>query len=239
MSIPATQVCRWSLVVPVKVLARAKTRLAAAAGPYRERLALALAGDTVAAAIRSARVRQVVVVTDDGLAASELAALGADVVADEPDAGLNPALVHGAARRAGSGDGVGALSADLPALRPAELTRALDSAAAVARGFVADADGTGTTLYTARPGAAFTPAFGPHSRARHRAQGARELPAAGISGLRRDVDTLEDLRAALALGVGPRTAAVAAALGISATPTAEPDPGAPVGDGRTGDRRGR
>lgn len=205
---------RWTLVVPVKVLSRAKTRLAPAAGRHRERLALALAADTVAAALRSPRVDEIVVVTDDPVAADELAALGAGVVADEPDAGLNPALVHGATRRTRTHTGLGALSADLPALRADELTFALDRAAGVPRGFVPDAAGTGTTLYTARPGASFAPAFGPRSRERHRGQGARELlhERDGRSGLRRDVDTLTDLRAALTLGVGRRTAEVAHTL---------------------------
>ena len=59
----------WSLVVPVKVLARAKTRLAALAGPDRPALALAMAADTVAAALGCPEVGRVVVVTGDPQAA--------------------------------------------------------------------------------------------------------------------------------------------------------------------------
>ncbi|MDL4771704.1 MULTISPECIES: 2-phospho-L-lactate guanylyltransferase [Thermomonosporaceae] len=205
---------QWSLVVPVKVLARAKTRMSGAAGPHREALALAVATDTVAAALRSARVRDVIVVTDDPLPAAELAALGARIVPDEPDSGLNPALVYGAGRgrEAFPGAGVGALSADLPALRPGELDRVLEAAAEAPEAFVPDALGIGTTLYTARPGVPFSPAFGGDSRAAHRARGARELLLRDIDSVRRDVDTLDDLKAALALGTGPRTAGVAALL---------------------------
>ncbi|MFC4050879.1 2-phospho-L-lactate guanylyltransferase [Actinomadura syzygii] len=205
---------RWSLVVPVKVLARAKTRMSGAAGPLREPLALAVATDTVAAALRCDRVRTVIVVTDDPLPAADLAALGARVVPDVPDAGLNPALVHGAGRgrELAPGAGVGALSADLPALRPLELARVLDAAAEAPEAFVPDAAGTGTTLYTARPGVPFAPAFGADSRAAHRARGAREIVLPGTDTVRQDVDTLDDLRAALALGAGPRTSAVAARL---------------------------
>ncbi|RFS85775.1 2-phospho-L-lactate guanylyltransferase [Actinomadura spongiicola] len=204
----------WSLVVPVKPLARAKSRMSPHAGPHRESLALAVATDTVAAALRCDRVRTVIVVTDDPLPAADLAALGARVVPDVPDAGLNPALVYGAGRsREFAADmGVGALSADLPALRPLELARVLDAAAASPEAFVPDAAGTGTTLYTARPGVPFAPAFGPDSRAAHRARGARELLLPGTDSVRRDVDTLDDLRTALALGTGPRTAAVATRL---------------------------
>ncbi|GAA2092982.1 2-phospho-L-lactate guanylyltransferase [Actinomadura alba] len=202
-------------MVPVKVLARAKSRMSAAAGPYREALALSVAADTVAAALLCEHVGAVVVVTDDPLAASELSDLGARVVSDEPDAGLNPALAHGAAlaRALAPDAGVGALSADLPALRPAELSEVLGTAAAHGgTAFVPDTAGTGTTLYVASPGVVFAPAFGPDSRARHRAQGARELALAGIPSVRRDVDTLDDLIAALSLGAGPRTTAIAPLL---------------------------
>ena len=77
----------WSVVIPVKVLARAKSRLAGLAGPARSELALAMAADTVRAAAACPVVATVVVVTDDPAAASALGALGAWVVADEPDAG--------------------------------------------------------------------------------------------------------------------------------------------------------
>ena len=88
----------WTLVVPVKVLSRAKSRLAADTGPHREQLALAVAADTVSAALRCKSVASVLVVVSDPVAGAELAALGAQLVPDEPDGGLNPALVHGAAQ---------------------------------------------------------------------------------------------------------------------------------------------
>ena len=143
-----------------------------------------------------------------------LAGLGALVVPDEPRDGLNAALRHGAAHAGARwpGSGTAALSADLPALRPAELGRALRAAAAWPTAFVADAAGDGTTLYTAAPGAAFRPAFGLASRARHAAGGAVELGLDGIPGLRRDVDTPSDLRGAAALGLGPHSAPLAAEL---------------------------
>jgi 2-phospho-L-lactate/phosphoenolpyruvate guanylyltransferase len=214
---PGTHRLTWTLVVPVKPLARAKSRLSGAAGPHRERLALAIATDTVSAVLRSSRVQGVVVVTDDPVAAPELAALGAIIVPDEPDSGLNPALVHGAAeaRRLAPASAVGALSADLPSLRPDELDRVLEAASSTPNAFVPDAAGIGTTLYTARPDAGFFPAFGGLSRARHRDGGARELALDDVPSVRRDVDTIEDLRAALELGVGPHTASVAPLLPLA------------------------
>jgi len=204
----------WSVLLPVKVLAQAKSRLADLAGPRRAELALALACDTVTAVLGCEAAARVVVITDDPVAQATLGDLGALVTPDEPRDGLNAALRHGAAVAAARwpGCGTAALSADLPALRPAELARALNAAAAWPTAFVADAAGDGTTLYTAAPGAAFRPAFGLASRARHAAGGAAELDLTQVPGLRRDVDTPADLRGAAALGLGPRTAPLAAEL---------------------------
>ncbi|MGV9939074.1 2-phospho-L-lactate guanylyltransferase [Streptomyces sp. NPDC003401] len=206
---------QWSLVIPLKPLALAKSRLAdTAADALRPGLALAFAVDTVAAALACAAVRDVAVVTDDGLAGRELAALGARIVADAPRAGLNAALAHGAAAvRAGRPDSaVAALNADLPALRPVELDRVLDAAAEFPRAFLPDAAAIGTTLLAVAAGRELLPDFGIDSRARHRASGAVELRPAAVDSVRQDVDTGEDLRTALALGVGPRTAAAVARL---------------------------
>jgi len=205
----------WTVVLPVKVLARAKSRLAVLAGSRRADLALALASDTVSAVVACPEVARVLVVTSDATAGSRLAALGARVVPDEPGDGLNAALRHGASVAADRwpGSGVAALAADLPALRPAELGRALRAASAVGgAAFVPDAAGVGTTMYAAAPGVVFRPMFGGASRARHASAGAVELCLDGVLGLRRDVDTPEDLRAAVALGAGFRTAEVAGQL---------------------------
>ena len=198
----------WSVVIPVKLLARAKSRLSELPAERRQALALAMAADTVAAAVACPQVGAVVVVTDDPAVAAEAGRLGADVVADRRRAGLNQALEAGAEHAAARWPAHGrvALTADLPALSAGELGAALSQAAAVAEAFVADAAGTGTTMYAARPGAAFRPRFGPMSRERHRRAGVAELDVPSASGLRRDVDTLDDLRSAAELGLGRRSA---------------------------------
>ncbi|MBH5337195.1 2-phospho-L-lactate guanylyltransferase [Streptomyces pactum] len=207
----------WTVVVPLKPLSRAKSRLDGGVPEgWRPDLALAFAQDTVAAALACHAVAGVVVVTDDPRAGRELSALGARVLPDVPRPpadGLNAALAHGArAVRAGRPDAaVAALGADLPALRPAELGRVLGAAAEAGRAFLADAAGIGTTLLAAGPAAELAPAFGGASRARHRASGARELELPGVECVRQDVDTVQDLRAALRLGVGPHTSALLAA----------------------------
>jgi 2-phospho-L-lactate guanylyltransferase len=201
----------WSVVVPAKRLAVAKSRLrpltdvlGGGPGSPHDELVLALLADTVAAAAGCAAVEEVVVVTDDAAATDVVRDLGARTVADAPDRGLNPALVHGA-RCAGS-PAVAALSSDLPALRPAELAAALRAAEDTPRAFVADVHGTGTTLLTAL-GTELRPHFGPGSAQAHRTDGATPVSGAW-PGLLQDVDTEADLRAALVLGVGPRTTAL-------------------------------
>ncbi|PWR08964.1 2-phospho-L-lactate guanylyltransferase, partial [Micromonospora sicca] len=88
----------WTVVVPVKRLPAAKSRLRGALpGVPHEELALALAADTVRAVLACPAVAEVLVVTDDARAAAELAAAGARIVPDAPDGGLNGAFRRGAA----------------------------------------------------------------------------------------------------------------------------------------------
>lgn len=200
----------WGAVVPVKLLVLAKSRLASYGDRTRTELALAFADDVVTALLLSPSVQEVVVVTDDVRAAEALRRPRTCVVPDEPGAGLNAALSHGAAllhaRRPALG--VVALASDLPTLRPVDLEDALGRVHQ--RAFVADVHRTGTTMLAAAPGQALHPRYGPASRRAHLASGAVELPAPAA--LRRDVDTPADLREALLLGVGPRTTAVTEAM---------------------------
>jgi 2-phospho-L-lactate/phosphoenolpyruvate guanylyltransferase len=208
----------WAVVVPVKRLAAAKTRLrnttTTSAVPH-DQLVLAFAQDTVRAALACPLVSEALVVTDDPVATAALERLGARVVPDKPDAGLNAAVAYGAATLARPARWVAALTADLPALRPAELAAALRAAAtAPRRGFVPDAAGTGTTLLVAPPLVALDPRFGPGSAASHLASGARRLDGPWPS-LRRDVDTRDDLAEAARLGLGPATGTLGPHTGVT------------------------
>ncbi len=73
----------WTVLLPVKVLAQAKSRLAALAGERRLELALALASDTVSAVVACPEVARVIVVTSDPVAGPRLSSLGAIVIPDE------------------------------------------------------------------------------------------------------------------------------------------------------------
>ncbi|MFD4644329.1 2-phospho-L-lactate guanylyltransferase [Lentzea sp. NPDC058436] len=193
------------LLVPVKTLDRAKTRLTSATGGdpvSHAALALALALDTVTAALNTPGVRRVATITSDPAVAAEMAALGVESVPEPAEPGLNEALRHGA--RTLRSSRVGALQADLPALRSDELQAALEASAG-RRAFVPDRQGTGTTLLLAAPGAELDPRFGVGSAGHHRLSGAVALLGPWPS-LRCDVDTEEDLRLANALGLGAHTA---------------------------------
>lgn len=195
----------WTVIVPVKMLATAKSRLAPHVGALRRDLALAMAVDTVTA-IAACDGVELVVVTDDQEASAAMSGIAA-VVPDVPGDGINAALRYGATAL-GRADGrhVAAVQADLPALRPAELSAALRGAQRWEQAFVADVSGTGTTLYAAWAAALFAPRFGLGSAALHR-ESAAEL-VLDVPTLRRDVDTIDDLWAAARLGVGPCTAAL-------------------------------
>jgi 2-phospho-L-lactate guanylyltransferase len=199
-------VTAWTVVIPVKPSARGKSRLDVP-GVVRVELARAIALDTIEAAASCASVGQVVVVTDDGgLVMQAFDIPGLRFVSDEKAEGLDAAIALGA--ETAEGMPRAALLGDVPALRPEDLAAALDAAAAVDRGVVADAEGTGTTLVTARAGVMWSSSFGDGSFARHMSLGCVPLSIPDASTLRRDVDTAGQLEAAEQLGLGRRTAAL-------------------------------
>jgi len=198
----------YGVVVPVKPLSRAKSRLASLGDEVRRGLVIAFVVDTVNAVLDCAPVRRVLVVTDEVALARGLAELGVDAIPDGHTGDLNASLVQGAAelvRRDPSLRPV-ALCGDLPALRSDELADVLRAGAEHAVAFVADRAGTGTTLYTAESLALFAPQFGAGSCAAHRDAGGVEIGGDAVTSVRQDVDTPEDLADALTLGVGARTA---------------------------------
>ncbi|HEY7858633.1 MAG TPA: 2-phospho-L-lactate guanylyltransferase [Candidatus Nanopelagicales bacterium] len=205
---------RWSIVVPVKVLARAKSRLSTRPANERVDLARAFALDVVATCLATPQVALTLVVTDDEQIAELVRPQGALVLADPLQRGglsaLNAAALAGAdeAMRQRADQPVAILAADLPALRPADLSLALTACSRLARAFTSDSAGLGTTMLTSGVGIRPMPRFGTRSRAAHAADGAVELTGSELSRLRCDVDTEVDLWHAVALGVGPRTAAV-------------------------------
>ena len=206
------------LVIAVKRLNAAKTRLAPVlSAAARERLVLAMLADTISSAAAGPAVSSITVVTPDPAAAAAAVELGAQALADPtPDGHLDPlnnALA--AAERSSATTAMMILQGDLPALRTDELSDAITAAAAHRRSFVGDRHGTGTSaLFTF--GAPLDPRFGTDSARRHADSGAVELTG-DWPGLRCDIDTPDDLAAALRLGVGPATSRVIGKLACTGT----------------------
>jgi 2-phospho-L-lactate guanylyltransferase len=184
----------WTVIVPVKPAEVGKSRLGAAPA-----LARAIALDTIDAARRTPGVARVLVVTSDAALVTE-----AELVLEAAPTGLGAAIAAGLGV---AGDEVAraVLLGDLPALRPEDLAEALRRAATVPASYVADREGTGTTLVTATAGVELRHAFGPDSAARHRRLGLARLVLPEGSTVPLDVDTAAQLAATP--GLGPRTTA--------------------------------
>ena len=203
---------QWTVLIPIKALPAAKSRLMDATDGEQahQRLVQAIRQDTLAAAATALGVARVVAVVDvAGMVDLQVDVAGTlDLLCFVQSApGLNVALGEADrwARERWQDDGVAALVGDLPALRPADLAGALAAAARYHRAFVPDASGTGTTLLAATGGIPLEPSFGLDSAARHAVTAERLEAGAGLRG---DVDTARDLAVALRLGVGAATRAL-------------------------------
>lgn len=196
---------RWWVIVPIKDLRRAKSRISSSAR-VRRSLAVAMARDTLTAAVRATPVEGVLAVLGRSSDADLFDIPGVTVLA-RPGLDLNGSITSAevAIRALHPDSHVAVVPADLPFLRPEELDAALTEATCYERMCVSDQDGTGTTLLTARRGARLSPSYGDGSAARHREGGAVQIYVPQRSGLRTDVDQLDSLYQDAVLG--PRTRA--------------------------------
>lgn len=205
----------WSVVFPVKALSEAKSRLLSGSTTPGE-LALAFFRDALAAALATASVGQVVVATSDARVRAIAEHAGAVVIDDRGHPGINAAARWGA-RHCSVDRGVAVIVSDLPCLTPRSLETALAAAEQHATSFLADLDGTGTTMWCGTAPQAVDPHFGSDSRLAHLASGAVDLIVEHpfvvdeLTQARCDVDTDEALRRARDLGVGPATLAALSA----------------------------
>ncbi len=205
----------WTILVPVKRLSTAKSRMTTAGLRDVDALAMAFFQDTLAAATGCPAVERVVVATSDVRVTDWARGAGATVFDDSDSVGIN-----GAVRAASSGVGgnLAVLVSDLPCSSPDALAAWLRRAGRHSTAFVADAAGTGTTMWTRLAGQPTDPRFGIDSRSAHRGTGCIDLVDVaggdvdedGLDRIRRDVDTPSDLVDALRIGVGPATAAAVA-----------------------------
>jgi 2-phospho-L-lactate/phosphoenolpyruvate guanylyltransferase len=191
-----------SVVIPVQAFEHAKSRLGAALDAEERRdLVERLLVGTVSAALSTPDVAEVLVVSPDPEVLQVATEAGARGI-EQRSRGLNPALQE--ARAAASGSRLLILPADLPGLRPADLTRVLEAGDAAGSPSVVlapDRHGTGTNALLLDPPDAIDPAFGGDSRAGHAWLAASaDIPFTEATGvLDLDVDTPDDLLLAEAL----------------------------------------
>ncbi len=216
----------WTLVVPVKSLDRAKTRLASVLEPSdRRALVLAMATDVLDACLAAPDVARVRVVSSDPevarLAQGRASCDGSPharerwqpvlEIVPEPAAvdGVDPLNAALSAALSGVTGPAGVVAADLPELRAGHLCAVLGTAARHAHSVVPDHHGVGTTMaFWTGPNPERVPRFGTGSASRHLGEGGAialgDVDPSGAIG--RDVDTPGDLDALTGRPVGPATA---------------------------------
>jgi len=211
----------WA-IVPIKRFADAKRRLAPVldAGE-RAKLARLMVEDVLDVLLPCAGVLAgTVVVTADVDAAALAQRLGATVVFDDSDNGINAAVARAVAHIGGEGAGIVVVPSDIPQLSPQAIVSA---AAAIASprtlAIAAASEDGGTNLLACRPAGVLPLRFGPRSFDRHY----RAALEAGITvrmlrlpELSLDIDRPENLRAFLALKSKTRTHAFLSTLGVRA-----------------------
>jgi 2-phospho-L-lactate guanylyltransferase len=205
---------RWTAILPVKDLASAKSRLSET-WPARDQIALAFVRDALRALTESGSIEEVLVATSDPRVTEVALDCHASVVDDSHHAGINEAVAW-AARQRPTAVALLVVVSDLPALSPGAVDTVLRLAEIHASSFLPDASGTGTTMWCTTDPSHVNTHFGAGSALAHARSGATDLSIGqehsdALARARRDVDTTEDLEAALALGVGPATAAAVAA----------------------------
>lgn len=203
----------WTVVVPVKALDRAKSRLSAALpADTRRALVLAMAEDVIRSCQTTPGVRRVLTVSPEPEVEALAARLGVDFVPEPaprtvgpPADPLNAALATVLTDVDGP---VGVVTADLPELRPDDLSAVLTRAADHPHAVVIDHRGVGTTMaFWTGPATERVSRFGPGSAYRYRVDGGA-VPLVGPGRATRDVDIPADLTGLVSSAVGQATAAV-------------------------------
>ena len=182
-----------SLVIPVKDLDRAKSRLKV---PLQTRRSIAeqLMQHTLRTVNASEAVSDVVVVASDPGIRNFARTLGIDCVEDMHNE-LNGAIQSGlrAAAALWPGRMLGVLVSDLPCLTPAALDRVVMESIASARPrTVVDRAGTGTTFLSIPAGCDVPMRFGRGSAQRFAAEGCVPIDDAPFE-MRADLDTVTDM----------------------------------------------
>jgi 2-phospho-L-lactate guanylyltransferase len=223
-------------LIPVRSIAGAKNRLAAALdATARRRLTLAMLADMVAAARSARSLHRTYVLSADAELLDHAAELGADVLREHADAtlgagpdpgapapwrraagGLNAAVAWAARRLAASGvERLITIPGDVPLMSGADVDALFAASTPGSVVLAPSASGTGTNALLTSPPDLIAPRFEGASLAAHR----RACEATGVRcttvcapSFALDVDTLEDLHALASSSADRESPRVAAAL---------------------------
>lgn len=211
-------------VIPIKDLENAKTRLAPALSPSERRgLFRAMAEDVLGAAAAAHSLAGLLVLTNDPVAAVLARRHGARVEREPANIGQSEAVARAAELLASEGaDGVLTLPADAPLVTSADIESILQRhpAARPAITIVPDHARRGSNCLVLTPAPLIPLHFGHVSFEPHLAEAAKlgltpnildDLPRVAL-----DIDTPEDLAAALATGIPCRARDFVEAHGIAA-----------------------
>lgn len=197
----------WTVIVPVKPLGEAKSRLRAEQ-PGTDAWARAFLSDVLAAVSAVERVATTIVATSDAEVSAIAHEWGALVIDDSDAPGINGAVSH-AAQYAPAGTAIAVVVSDLPLLTPEALGRVLAYADQYRTSFLADLEGTGTTMWMTHDRGDLPPHFGSGSRSAHTATGAHDIALEhddpSLLPARSDIDTFTDLQRAGDSLLGPAT----------------------------------
>jgi len=188
------------VILPVKPLARAKSRLARALkAPTRAALVRSIFSRTLDVIAQVERIDGVIVVSRD-LTILELARQRSAIALAESDSGLNPAITQAAQWAAQhKARAVIVIPVDLPLITPADLAEMIDRAEEERCIVIApDRPEDGTNVLLVRPPDAIHFSYGPASFNAHRAQAAERgliVHEYRSSTTAFDIDVPDDLKA--------------------------------------------
>lgn len=186
---------QWSAVVPVRDFDTAKSRLRGVLPDATvAQLARSLAIRVIGALQSSEWIARICVVSDVDLS-RDLVWGKSSLLVQQPGGGLNAAVCEGISRvRALSPPApVLVIHADLPGATSHGIAELLRQARRAGRdSYLPDEAGTGTTALTFFPESERMPAFGSESAERHEELGFQRIDLPRLSGLRNDLDTVDD-----------------------------------------------
>jgi 2-phospho-L-lactate guanylyltransferase len=155
-------------VVPVKALAKSKTRLSSILSVNeREQLTVAMLVDVLSALKKSNMIDSITVVSTDRTVLKLGQQLGVNSLREKPARGLNSAITQVIRKREWENSIVFVVHADLPLLTPEEVNAFLRGAQHFPVTIGPSKDGIGTNAMVLNPARVIRPAFGSGSYKRH------------------------------------------------------------------------